>query len=469
MATMTTELFDQLNPLLPDLRLPYCPHTPTPKQEFFLLRDELEVFFGGAAGGAKSWALLMAALQYVDVPGYAALLLRPALTEFEQQGGLIEHCHTWLGPQTTLADGPWWNGTRREWKFKSGATLRFSYLANQADLSHYKGGAVSFLGFDELTSWPTELLYQSMFRVVRQARDAIVDPNTGRQVPGRIRSASNPGGPGHGWVKSRFVQDASRVDGAVYIPSYIVDNPHLNFDDYLRTLSHLSPIDRERLIRGDWDVSEEGGKFRRDKFKVIDAAEMLPTVKAVRYWDLAASEPSPANPDPDQTVGLRMDVDRSGTFTVRHIAAGFLSDEKVEALVRSTAEEDGRGVPVFIEQDPGQAGKAQVNHYKRHVLQGYPCYAGSTRIRGVNASKEVRARAVAAAVGNDLVQIVRGTNLHAFLDQVVLFPLAGVHDDFVDALSGAHTALTSKGGMGQPTISDPTRARIGTIGRTSGR
>src|SRR3954469_985057 len=143
MATVE-ELQDELG----TLRLPrkYVPVEPHAKQEWFLRCPEFEVFFGGAAGPGKSWALLMAALQYVDVADYHALLFRPTLTEFEQQGGLIELSHKWLGPTDAA-----WNGTKREWRFPSRASVRFGYLRTQAHLSHYPGGGVSFLGFDELT------------------------------------------------------------------------------------------------------------------------------------------------------------------------------------------------------------------------------------------------------------------------------------------------------------------------------
>lgn len=446
--SLTAEQFEVLNPLLPTLRLPYCPFSPSPKQEFFLLREELEVFFGGSAGPGKSWSLLMAALQHVDRPGYKALLLRPSLTEFEQQGGLIEVSHDWLdGTEAS------WNGTRRRWTFPSRATLSFGYLANRSDLSQYKGAGVSFVGFDELTSFPDERLYKSMFRVLRQAKDTLPG------VPLRMRSASNPGDVGHHWVKSRFVDPASREEGALFVPARMGDNPYLDVEAYLRSLAHMHPVDRQRLIDGDWDVAEEGSKFRRQHFKLVEPDEPQPPVKEVRYWDLAATEPSATNPDPDWTVGVRYEVDRAGTFTVRHIVRGRWPDHDVEEKVRSTAEEDGHDVSVYVEQDPGQAGKALLNHYKRKVLRGFACHAGSTRVNGRNAAKEVRARPVAAAVGNGLVQVVRGANVREFLDEVCMFPNAA-HDDCVDALSGAHTALTGGGGARIVSAASPAAARI---------
>jgi predicted phage terminase large subunit-like protein len=438
-----TELQDELG----TLRLPrkYVPIEPHAKQDWFLRVPEFEAFFGGAAGPGKSWALLMAALQYVDVADYHALLFRPTLTEFEQQGGLIELSHKWLGPSDAS-----WNGTKRQWTFPSRASIRFGYLRTEAHLSHYPGGGVSFLGFDELTLF-TEQLYLGVFRLLRQALGGSLE-----NVPLRVRGASNPGNVGHGWVKGRFIDPDTREPGAVFVPGTIHDNPSLDYDTYINTvLGHMHPVDQMRLIQGDWDVMEEGGKFRRGDFIMIDENAAPEPVQLVRYWDLAATEPSPSNPDPDWTVGLLYSGDPDGGFTVRDIAMTRSNDDEVEKLVQQTAKEDGTGVSVYIEQDPGQAGKAQITNYVRRVLRGYPVHAGSTRILGRPAAKEVRASAVAAAVGNGLVRLVRCQNHREFLGQCAMFPNVGVHDDCVDALSGAHNAVTQRGGT--TTISVPRR------------
>lgn len=434
MSAAVVDPYEALAEQLGPLRLPraYCPIDPTAKQEWFLRRDELESFFGGAAGPGKSWGLLMAGLQYVDVPGYHGLLLRPTLGEFEQAGGLIEHSHDWL--DTTDA---YWNGTRRTWTFPSGATLRFGYLANEGDLGQYKGPSYSFCGFDELTSF-TERLYRGMFRILRQAVGTL------EGVPLRMRSASNPGDIGHHWVKARFITKATRQEGAVFVPAWIRDNPHMDYDQYLKSLAHMDPIDRQRLIDGDWDVTEEGGKFKRENFQIVEPEEVEKAVAACRYWDLAGSEVSAAYPDPDYTVGLLYERAASGVFTVRHIVRGRWESGTVEKTVRQTAAEDGRGTPVYVERDPGQAGKAQMRHYKAHVLAGFPVHEGMTKIDGKSASKEVRSRPAAAAVANDLVRVVADCpNLREFLDETSIFP-NGQHDDIVDAFSGAHNALTSR-------------------------
>src|SRR5215831_3681021 len=107
--------------------IPLCPHQPTARQQSFLQLDCVESFFGGAAGGGKSEALLMAALQHVSAPGYAALIIRRDLPRLALAGGLIPRSHEWLA-----ASGAAWNGTKRQWVFPqpSGppATLTFGYL-----------------------------------------------------------------------------------------------------------------------------------------------------------------------------------------------------------------------------------------------------------------------------------------------------------------------------------------------------
>lgn len=412
-----------------ELRLPaaFCPYDPTPKQELFLRCDEFEAFFGGAAGPGKSWGLLMAALQWVDVPGYNALLLRPTLGEFEQPGGLIDVSHDWLD----LADASW-HGGRREWTFPSGATLRFGYLRTNGDLSQYKGPSYSFCGFDELTSFPEDL-YRGMFRILRQAHGQL------DEVPLRMRSASNPGDIGHAWVKSRFIDPSSRADGVRYVAAKIADNPHMDYDAYLTSLSHMTPVDRARLINGDWDVMEEGGKFARGDFQVVDDYDAPRATRSVRYWDLAATEASYSNPDPDFTCGLRLDRTADGSYVVRHIMHGRFSASSVEEVVRKTAEVDGTGVDIYIEQEPGASGKMVVEHFKRDVLSGFAVHAGYPR-----GDKEVRSRPVAAAVANHLVYVVRQCGpLNEFLDECSIFP-NGAHDDMVDTLSGAYSKLNER-------------------------
>jgi predicted phage terminase large subunit-like protein len=435
---------ERLLDLVGPLRLRYCPLAPTPRQEAFLRLRALEVLFGGAAGGGKSIALLMAAAQYLDVPGYDALLLRVALPEFELPGGLIELSHAWFA-NTKAA----WSGEQRAWRFPGtthsgadGASLHFGYLDGLKDAGRYAGSSFSFAGFDELSRFP-EQTYRRMFRVLRQPGDAAPlaaarDGTSLSDVPVRMRATSNPS---HGWIKSYFVDPLTRAEGAVFLPSRLRDNPYLNHDDYAAKLAHLPPSERERLLNGDWEIPDEGELFQRSWFEEIDRREVPDKTRAVRYWDLAATEPGPANPDPDYTVGLRLEIDdRTGSFYITGITRTRNGPGEIEEIVRATAAADGHDVRIRIEQEPGAAGRALIERYTRHVLRGYA--TGRTLPTG---PKQIRAQVVAAAAQNGFIKLVRSPHSIDFLDEVAAFPHAP-HDDCVDALAGAHHALTRNTG-----------------------
>jgi hypothetical protein len=243
----------------------YCPLEPTEKQRLFLdCRDEQEVFFGGAAGGGKSVALLMGALEYVGVPGYAALILRKDFARLELAGGLIPRSQEWF-QEGVLGGKAKWVASRRQWIFpvegKFPATIMFGYLKNPMDRFRYASSEFQYIAFDELTEF-TEEDYLFLFSRLRR--------NTSLRVPLRMRSASNPGGVGHLWVKQRFVSPPAGPEseevfpgvlskqGRLYIPSRIADNPALDEAEYRQTLLHLPPLVRERLMNGDWSVQEQG-------------------------------------------------------------------------------------------------------------------------------------------------------------------------------------------------------------------
>ena len=236
---------------------PYIIETPTPKQQVFLLLDCKEAMYGGAAGPGKSSALLMAALQYVDVPGYAALILRRTYADLALPGAIMDRSHLWL--QETDAH---WSSSDKTWTFPSGATLTFGYLANENDKYRYQSAEFQAICFDELTQF-TETQYTYLFSRLR--RKINVD------VPLRMRVASNPGGDGHGWVYDRFMPDLSpeaaghrRLTGRIFVPGRMTDNPHIDQAAYRESLSELDDITRQQLEEGLWVTDASARPFDRE-------------------------------------------------------------------------------------------------------------------------------------------------------------------------------------------------------------
>lgn len=247
MATAATSRFTTarlLGDRGPVLRMsPYWVHPPSPRQALFLSLPHMEALYGGAGYGGKTDALLMAALQYVDVPGYSALLLRRTYTQLTKSGQLLDMARTWL--RGTDAQ---WNDVEAKWMFPSGATIAFGHLDSERDLENYSGPSYQFIGVDELTQFP-EHHYRFLFTRLRRLEEM--------PVPVRMRGATNPGGRGHRWVKSRFV-DEPRDPGRMFIPAKVTDNPAADVPMYLRSLDELDPQTRAQIRDGDWNAREPG-------------------------------------------------------------------------------------------------------------------------------------------------------------------------------------------------------------------
>jgi predicted phage terminase large subunit-like protein len=408
----------------------YCPEEPSFTQKVFLRSYAMEGLFGGAAGGGKSSALLMAALQYVDVPGYSAILFRRTYADLSLPGALMDRFKSWISNYDDIH----WNANSYVATFPSGARISFGYLNNTNDYLRYKGSEFQFIGMDEVTEI-RESDYRYLFSRLRR-------PATGElsKVPLRMRAASNPA---PNWVRQRFIIEGLE-SGRIFVPSMLTDNPGIDAESYRQALSALDPIERRRLEMGDWWATSLGTMFDRESFVIVDPHEVpnvTSSARAVRFWDLAATEPNHSNPNPDWTVGTLMLFDQ-GIAYILDVRKARVKNEKVEQFVHQTAVEDGHTVAIRMEQEPGSSGKALVDQYARYVLPGYD-FMG---IRSTG-DKVTRARPFAASVANGNVRLVRGSWLTDWLDEASGFPEACDHDDQVDSAVGAFTHLA---GLGLP-------------------
>lgn len=405
----------------------YIPHAPTAKQRAFLLLEDLEALYGGAAGGGKSDALLMAALQYVDTPGYAALILRRTYTDLSLPDAIMSRARDWFAAHPEIH----WSDAKKTFTFPSGATITFGYLESEQDKYRYQGAAFQFVAFDELTQF-TRSQYLYLFSRLRRG--------TAANVPLRIRAGSNPGGVGHEWVYDRFIpkQDEHGILNAPkdnqgrprrFVPARLTDNPHLDQEEYVRALDELDEVTRAQLLDGDWVVRPQGAVFKQGTFRIVDFAPK--DCKLVRFWDLA-STPNGG----DWSVGVLMGRGATDGLTyILDVSRLRGSPAEVERAVQGAAARDGKNVPIRMEQEPGSSGVSLIDYYARRVLYGYD-------YRGVRStgSKVARAMGLAAQVERGNVALVRSNWNAAYLDEAYAFP-DGAHDDQVDASSGAFGSL----------------------------
>lgn len=443
MTDARTELNNTLKLHLPEQ---YVPWKPSPHQAAFLLVPHKEAFYGGAAGGGKSIALLMAALMFVHDPKYKALILRRTFSDLSAPGALIDIAHEWLGPTDAR-----WNEAKHQWTFPSGAVLKFGHMAAEADKTQYQGAAYQFVGYDELTHF-TEPMYTYLFSRMRKQKD--------NKIPIRMRAAGNPGGIGHEWVKRRFIDPADpetmseheieRKKGRIFIPSGLQDNPFLDKEDYIDSLMELDPVTRSQLMNGDWEIRGDGNMFKSEWFDNRILSEVphdVNLIRKVRYWDLASTDEEKAikeKGDPDYTASVLQALGDDGNVYVLEITRDRRTPAAVEKLVRSVAERDGRtGVAIWLEQEPGSSGANTISTYQR-LLLGF-------NFRGdrPTGSKIERARTASAACENGLVYIIRGAKTQEFINELQAFPV-GAHDDMVDSFSAGLLKISESARIGMP-------------------
>ena len=301
----------------------------------------------------------MAALQYVDVPNYSAILFRRTYADLALPGALMDRFRDWISNYDDIH----WNANQYTATFPSGARVTFGYLNNSQDYLRYKGSEFQFIGMDEVTEI-READYRYLFSRLRR-------PSTGplSTVPLRMRAATNPA---PNWVRQRFLVEGNEK-GSIFVPSKLTDNPGIDPESYRAVLQELDPIERKRLEFGDWWATTLGSMFDRTMFEVLEPAEIPDfnnDTEIIRFWDLAGSEPTPSYPDPDWTVGC-LGAMHDGIFYIMDVRRIRAKGDKVEKFIKETAQEDGVDIEIQMEQEPGSAGKNLIDQYARYVLPGY--------------------------------------------------------------------------------------------------
>lgn len=169
------------------------------------------------------------------------------------------------------------------------------------------------------------------------------------------------------------------------------------------------------------------GMFKREWFEIVEAGPALG--QRVRGWDKAGTEGGG-----DYSAGVKLCKTAEGVYFVESVIRGQWTSFKRNEVIRQTAEVDGRGCRVWVEQEPGSSGKESAEFTIRQ-LAGYVVHA--ERATG---DKATRAMPFSAQCEAGNVKIVRGEWNRDFLDELTRFP-GGKHDDMVDAAALAFNKL----------------------------
>ena len=263
-------------------------------QSDFLASSEREVFYGGARGGGKSYAMLVDPLRYCDKQHHRALLIRRTMPELRD---LINHSQQLY---SKAYPGAKWREQEKEWRFPSGARIEFGYAENLTDALRYQGQSYTWIGIDELPQYPTPDIYNFLRSSLRS-----VDP----EIPVYMRATGNPGNVGSLWVKEMFVdpcESNKRFDVEIptpmgvktisrkFIPAKLQDNPYLmQTDDYYAMLASLPEVQKKQFLEGDWDAYESSSfpEFNR-QIHVIEPFDIPRNWMRFRAADWGYSSPA---------------------------------------------------------------------------------------------------------------------------------------------------------------------------------
>lgn len=421
--------------------------------------------YGGAAGGGKSFGLLLTALRYKNVPGFGCTIFRRNFNQIFSQGGLWDESDEIYrgvrGADPRRNAGQWW------FRDKNGSivsSVKFAHIERDEDVHKWQGSQICYIGFDELTHFSEKTFFYMLSRnrsscgVVPFVRATCnpdadswvakfiewwIDPKTGYPIPsrsGKLRWFIRRNETLHWantkqelWERFNLVTEEERMEprSVTFIMSKLEDNQELMRINpgYLANLKALSLIERERLLNGNWKIKAAAGLFFK-RTQLGDILERVPedVVQWVRCWDLAATAQS-EDGDPAYTAGVLLGKRKNGRYVVADVINKQMAASDVRKTIKLTAQADRaryKRVRVRLPKDPGQAGKEQAESYIK-FLSGFDVTAVAE-----SGSKEARAEPMAAQWQAGNFDIVYGDWNEEFLSQLENFP-ESKFKDMVDA------------------------------------
>lgn len=401
-------------------------------QAMFLNSTADICFYGGQAGGGKTFCALLHHLKHAEDKYYRGLILRRTTPMMMKPGAIWDEAKSLYKEfdpncQIKIKD--------LKVVLSSGAEIAFSHFERVDDTDNFQGSQISSVFFDELCQFEES---QFLYLLSRLRTKANMKPNA--------RAAMNPdpdsfarkwvdwylypeGHPSFGRPdpsKQGIVRWFVRIDNNMiwadsqeellemypdstplsfqYISASVYDNPYIE-KSYIAFLEGLGQIEKERLLYGNWEARAESAGYWKRAFitEVIAQPHKSDIVRTVRAWDLAGELASPAVPDPDFSVGVKIAKLKNGRFVILDVIRLRARFGDLARKIISVAVEDGPDVDVLVPQDPNSSAKAAAKMLVQEIIAaGFYAKAKPT-----NRSKVDRFRPFAAACENGFVDVVK--------------------------------------------------------------
>lgn len=452
------------------------------------------IFFGGQAGGGKTWFILLKMLALaLEYPGLQAVIFRRTTPELTGAGSIWEDSHDLFRAAGFVAR----SGQYLDWRHPNGSIVEFRHMQLEKDKYGHQGRQYGAVGFDEGTHFtstqfwylygrcrrgplhvdgshylePTMLIsvnpdpesfIKEVIRYWLDENGQYADPSKAGKIRYFLRK-------GEKLIWSDYPQELlgdehDQPRSVTFIPSRLSDNKILAETDpgYRARLRAQLPHERDRLEKGDWNAKATAGDyFQRGWFRQWGSSELDRRVRnqpmakdliaSVRAWDFAATPIMDSlvsgivdRPDDfmaksgnaDWTRGVKLGLFRNGDMLIMDMVSARDTPGAIDRLVERTAQLDGPQTVIHLPQDPGQAGVDQFERRQRD-LRKFARVEGRTRSK----SKEFYTKNVSTFVFSGRMWYVTGPWINPFFNELEMFPEKDAHDDIVDAFADAFDHL----------------------------
>lgn len=429
-------------------------------QEMFLSSHADIVIYGGAAGGGKTFGLLLDSLRDNDNSAANCVIFRRTTKDIRKAGGLLDNTYD-LYP---LFDAKL-NDNLLTWSFPSGYVVQLAHMEHEKNRLDWQGAQIAKIFFEELTHFTEKQFWYLFSRnrstcgiapYVRATCNPESDHWVGRLLDWWIDADGFAIQERSGIIRyfirqhdeiiwrdtaEELIEEFGADEDPIsftFIAAKLEDNPILmqKDPDYLKKLRAMDAVTRAQLLGGNWKIKAQSGDyFKRSWCEVIDVAPEDKLICA-RGWDKAATRASPSNPDPDYTVGTKISRLRDGRFCVEHVERLRDGPMGVKNAIKNTATQDGKNVKVILVQDPGAAGKADVQA-DVSALAGY-----DVKVVSESGNKLTRFKAFSAQAEARNILVVRGEWNESWFNELEGFTGDNTgHDDQVDSASTTFNAI----------------------------